>query len=197
MYLTYTGVGSRETPQAELMLMQRLGKRFAELGMTLRSGAADGADTAFEQGCLSVDGARHEIFLPWAGFNNRKDGIVSPGAKMNQAFEMASTVHPAWTRLTHAAQKLHSRNCFQLLGQNLDSPSEFLICWTRDGCMGRATRNSKSGGTATAIVLAEDHRVPIFNMAVPGWMNRLTDLIEELKVKHQLDSERSPPKIAP
>lgn len=196
MYVPYTGVGSRETPEAEMILMQRLAKRFAELGFTLRSGGADGADTAFEQGALAGVGS-HEIFLPWKGFNNSQVGIVAPTHKMQKAFELASAVHPAWERLSQAAQKLHSRNCFQLLGENLDSPSEFLVCYTRDGCTGRSNRTSKSGGTATAIVLAEDNGVPVFNMAVPGWMNRLTDLIEELKVKHQIDAPAKAKKVAP
>lgn len=196
MYIPYTGVGSRETPEAELLLMRKLGKRFGELGFTLRSGAAQGADSAFEEGAMQAEGNR-EIFLPWRGFNGGRDGIVVSSVQQAKAFEVAKTVHPVWDRLTDPVKKLHSRNCFQVLGQDLDEPADFLLCWTRDGCEGRATRTSKSGGTATAIVLAENHGVPVFNMARPHWLEKLTELVERLKARKALGKNEMPKKVSP
>ena len=47
----YTGIGSRETPDSILSLFNDIVFQLAGLGYTLRSGGADGADTAFEEGC--------------------------------------------------------------------------------------------------------------------------------------------------
>lgn len=46
----YTGVGSRNTPQDMMKLMTQVVTKPETLGYSLRSGAADGADTAFENG---------------------------------------------------------------------------------------------------------------------------------------------------
>ena len=47
--MTYAGIGSRATPQAELEAMTEAAKMLSEKGYTLRSGGAKGADTAFEK----------------------------------------------------------------------------------------------------------------------------------------------------
>lgn len=52
--ICYTGIGSRETPAEILEIFEHLGAWFAKKGYTLRSGHADGADAAFENGCSSV-----------------------------------------------------------------------------------------------------------------------------------------------
>jgi len=44
------------------------------------------------------------------------------------------------------AKKLHGRNVKQVLGDDLKTPSDFLLCWTKEG--------KDVGGTRTAIVLA-------------------------------------------
>lgn len=53
-YLPYAGIGSRQTPDDILELMHRIGSTLAINGFTLRSGGAVGADTAFEQGAVSI-----------------------------------------------------------------------------------------------------------------------------------------------
>lgn len=46
----YTGVGSRSTPQDIMKMMSALASKLEVEGWVLRSGAADGADTGFENG---------------------------------------------------------------------------------------------------------------------------------------------------
>ncbi|MDE2100523.1 MAG: hypothetical protein KGL39_24985 [Patescibacteria group bacterium] len=158
-YLPYTGVGSRETPEDVLGLMESIGYLLARDGWTLRSGGAEGADSAFERGAMrGMDGELlepwPEIFLPWSGFNNRPLGpdFVEPQA---EAFQVAAKYHPAWDRLSQGGRRLHARNVHQVLGSDLDKPikSGFVICWTKGGKGG--------GGTGQAIRIAEAHDVPI------------------------------------
>lgn len=66
----YTGVGSRETPNDVMKVMYKFAQKMALHGAVLRSGGADGADTAFEWGCDKKQGMK-EIYLPWNGFNGR------------------------------------------------------------------------------------------------------------------------------
>lgn len=159
----YTGVGSRETPSAMLDFLTRVAAWLAANGHVLRSGGAPGADTAFEVGAAG----RAAVYLPWPGFNGRR---AQPGRERpaEAAYGLAATVHPAWGRLSPAAKALHARNCYQVLGDDLATPSAFVLCWTADGCDSEAARTRATGGTATAIVLACRHGVPVFNMGRPG-----------------------------
>lgn len=164
----YTGIGSRSTPPDQMQRLRDLAAMLTREGFELRSGAADGADMACEEGCDLAGGAK-AIWLPWPGFQNRwpnpAESTFLPVAK---AFEMAALLHPRWAMLTRGPRSLHSRNVHQILGHSLDVPSEFVLCWTADGAQSATDVNSKTGGTGTAIRLASQREVPVFNLARDG-----------------------------
>lgn len=167
----YTGVGSRETPAEILKLIKRIACKLAEEGYHLRSGAADGADTAFEEGffdwLISTNGegpALASIYIPWAGFNSTKgvsypEGVLKIGGSL-AARLIAEEVHPAWDKCSQGAKALHTRNVSQVLGDDLTTPSSFLICWAPP------TKTGVKGGTNTAWQLAKRYNIPCFNLAV-------------------------------
>lgn len=166
----YAGIGSRETPAAVLALMQRIGENMARAGFTLRSGAAPGADSAFEAGCDAAKGAK-EIYLPWRRFNNHTSLLNSV---TDEALIMAAKYHPAWTRCSPAATKLHARNCYQILGADLATPVRLVICWTRDA--------AGQGGTGQALRIARAHSITIHDLGIPAILEAyskkaITDLV--------------------
>lgn len=171
--LLYAGIGSRETPPDVLIYMRKVAKRLAELDFVLRSGAADGADAAFEAGCDDQGGAK-EIWLPWAGFNGHADTGFYPGP---QHFALASTLHPAWAKLGQGPRNLHARNVGQVVGSTLAEPVSFVLCWTADGCESEATRSRHTGGTGTAISLASQKGIPVLNLRNPEAQKRLAKLV--------------------
>jgi hypothetical protein len=120
-------------------------------------------------------GGRAQVFLPWAGFEGRSGAYYLLGAEdqTNRARTLVAPTHPRWQSLEDADRALHARNAFEVLGLDLCHPSSLLLCWTPDGCQGAETRSSRTGGTATAIVLAEMHGIPVVNMALQGWEQRL------------------------
>jgi hypothetical protein len=65
-------------------------------------------------------------------------------------------VHPYWDNLTQGGKKLHTRNACQVLGADLKTHVDFVICWTPDG--------KPSGGTRTAIIIAEQNGIPVYNL---------------------------------
>lgn len=172
---TYAGIGSRQTPPGVLAEMQDLAHAFALQGFTLRSGAADGADAAFEAGAHRGRG-RSEIYLPWRGFNGHSSGLFGV---TDAARKLAASVHPRWSSLSQGAQSLHARSCYQILGRHLDAPCAFVCCWTPDACEGWAGRTRETGGTATGIVLAERCRIPVFNLQAPRARERLSAWLDE------------------
>ena len=160
----YAGIGSRETPSTILALMTRIAHRLRLRGYILRSGGADGADSAFEAGA----GTAKEIYLPWRGFNGNRSPLHSPSPA---AMQMAAQFHPAWERCSPGARKLHARNCYQMLGTDLRTPVDFVVCWT-PGATG-------SGGTGQALRIARAHDIPVFDLGgdVPTILDDLATLI--------------------
>ena len=71
------------------------------------------------------------------------------------SMELAASIHPAWDKCTTYARQLHGRNCMQVLGTNLKTPSTAVAVWTPGG--------KKVGGSATVLSLAEMHSIPVFN----------------------------------
>jgi hypothetical protein len=173
----YTGIGSRETPQDILELMEWVAHRLYVMGYTLRSGGAPGADQAFERGLSEADEDRDkiqahaEIYLPWKSFEADSRTWIKPKREFPQeeAYELGKKYHPGWKFLTYGAMKLHARNIHQILGYDVTNPepSEFLVCWTAGGTGG--------GGTGQAIRVADDFIIPIFDLANEEDMTLLVD----------------------
>ena len=151
---TYAGIGSRETPDAVLRQMTTIAVWLHQKGFTLRTGGASGADSAFERG----SGSKKEIYRP-------RDATPA-------AMELASKFHPAWNRCSEYAKNLHARNGFQVLGINLDSPSNFVVCWTKDG--------KASGGTGQAIRIATHYGIPVFNLHDASAEARMRAVVSEM-----------------
>lgn len=149
----YAGIGSRETPVEILNLMNQIAKHLAKLGITLRSGGAEGADKAFEDGCDLVNGPK-EIYLPWKNFQNSTSQLIV-GPEGSKAYLIAEEHHPYWHNLSQGARKLQARNSHQILGQDLQTPSDFVVCYTKKG--------KGAGGTGQAMRLAKSMNIPIFD----------------------------------
>lgn len=150
---SFAGVGSRKTPPEVLRLMETIALRLTTAyGFTLRSGGANGADSAFAAGAKAK-----EIYLPWPGYNGLKqaDGVVLV-KPTPEAYEIAKRFHPAWDRLSPGVQALHARNVHVLLGRDLSSPVDFVIAWTPGG--------EEVGGTGHALRVARCYNIPIFNL---------------------------------
>lgn len=164
----YTGIGSRDTPFYIQMKMKKISLILSEANYVLRSGAAAGADIAFEK-CA---GDKKEIYLPWKSFNDSESSLYHVD---ENARELASKLHPGWDWLSDNAKELMARNCYQVLGLDLATPSDFVICWTPDGCESEATRTTITGGTGQAIALADRNKIPIYNLKNANALSRFVE----------------------
>jgi len=134
----YAGIGSRTTPYPILGIMTEMAKILKSQNYILRSGGAEGADTAFANGAEDAK----EIFRP-------KDATP-------EAIEEASKFHPAWHNCNDYVRKLHGRNAQIILGKNLDKSVEFTILWTPGG--------KTIGGTGLGIRISEHYGITIKNL---------------------------------
>lgn len=163
MTIYYAGIGSRNTPESVLDGFTELAYELAQRDCTLRSGRADGADSAFEEGCLNAMG-KSEIYIPRHGFNSHSMLSTLPAIALTElsadflhtAMESVVRYHPAPSRLSHGAKLLMVRNYCQLHGDSQKAPmTDFVVCYTSSG--------KASGGTGQAIRMAEDLSIKVFN----------------------------------
>lgn len=162
----WTGVGSRSVAEDKELYekLVKIGCDLTQLGWTLRSGGADGADEAFETGWnhnwyqsepnIRPD-VKCEIYLPWKGFNSHTSPLYTSDPDP-LACEIAAQIHPRWKYLSPPVKKLHARNIHQVLGQDCKTPSDIVVCWTPDG--------KSVGGTRTAIICADMYKIPVVNL---------------------------------
>lgn len=154
-----TLIGSRKAPYNILTLATLIGRKLASLNCVCRSGAAEGMDTAFEAG---FPNELKEIYQPWKNFmvktNNISHIVVTDKRTLANARLIASKIHPFWKSLNKEHANLHTRNVFQVLGQNLNLKSDFLVCWAPP------ENNSVKGGTKTAYNLAKRLGIPCYNL---------------------------------
>lgn len=151
--MKYAGIGARMTPTNHLTEMHEFAARFARAGHRLRTGGAKGADEAFALGCI-VAGGECQIFRP--------------SVATDQMLNHASLFHPAWDKLSDYVKRLMGRNSAILLGENLDDPVDFVVCWTPGG---RVT-----GGTGHGLRIAETYRIPVYNLYHPETLKKLETL---------------------
>lgn len=169
--LYYAGIGSRKTPGPVCDAMFRIGSLLVRRGYTLRSGGAEGADTAFERGATAVWGPA-VIYKAGVGRQQQKgrklicDPDTIPGWKA-WAEVQASRLHPAWNACSGYAKSLHRRNMAQICGHRVQDPilSHFVLCWTPDGAETAQATSRQTGGTGQAIRAADAYGVPVFNLA--------------------------------
>lgn len=166
---SYAGIGSRETPSDVLMVMTQIATLLQD-EYTLRSGHAPGADSAFENGCTN---SNMEIYIPWKGFGGSKSTLFHQN---DEAMRIASEFHPNWKNLKMSVRNLMARNVHQVLGKDLQSPSDFVLCWTPDGCESHKSRSPKTGGTGQAISIASSNGIEVINMKTFFWKERLEEI---------------------
>lgn len=159
----YAGIGSRETPPEILKEFTAIAAMLEVKGFILRSGGAEGADLAFENGVKSKE--NKQIFIPWKGFNKSDSPYYTfPNEKLSE--EYVDKFHPApWAvRRKRGMFNLMKRNTYQVLGETLVIPeefSQFVLAWA-------PVKNSvPQGGTSQAIRIALHHHIKVFNFILP------------------------------
>ena len=172
MEIYYAGIGSRKSPNDVLEIMKKIGRICAKKDFILRSGGAEGADTAFETGC-DLENGKKEIFLPWKGFNNNPSSFHTI---CDRAIEIGFQFHPNFFALSDGAQKLMARNSYQVLGKDCRTKSKFVVCYCPLDSNGNLT-----GGTSQAIRIATANKIPVFNLFNKEQLEELKNFIKILE----------------
>ena len=167
-------IGSRQLEQREeyfedVKLCHNVCMRLAQLGVTFTSGLCELGMDGIAQKAYSkavdlgyANETQFEVYVA-DNYNIRKStlprkhlAIVRNKSLIAETERIASEVHPAWDKCNEWSRGMHSRNCHQILGYDLKSPVDAVVCWTPKG--------NVQGGTATAIRIAMKNNIPVFNL---------------------------------
>lgn len=190
----YAGIGSRETPVLVMASMEKIGQLLDKYGYCLRSGGANGADTAFAQLVTN----KH-IYIPYIGFNGlypNKDNIfIDKDHPMYESAFESLKFHPHGFKLSLKSRNMMIRNYFQIYGQE-NVLSDFVICWTPGGADGYTRKTDWiDGGTGQAIRLSSANNIPVYNLNDPLYENMDPEKLVEL-ILSNLESKFHPNKIS-
>ena len=179
-------IGSRQLEQKQeyfedIKLCYNVCMRLAQLGVTFTSGLCeigmDGIAQKAYSKAVDLGLAKESQFEVYVAdqYNIRRSTLprrhlatVRNKDLISETERIASEVHPAWDRCNEWARGMHSRNCHQILGYDLQSPVDAVICWTPDGAV--------VGGTATALKLSMKYDIPVFNLGVSDKESVLNDI---------------------
>ena len=102
-------------------------------------------------------------------------------------FLQTHNLHENWNALINNPSQMknlqfHTRNVFQVLGEDLNNPSKMLVCWTPDGAKETKDTSYITGGTRTAIRLANVYGVPVYNLKNEDDLKKITDFLTQRNV---------------
>ncbi|MBC8121557.1 MAG: hypothetical protein H7Y22_06940 [Gemmatimonadaceae bacterium] len=168
----YTGIGSSQVPSDIAALFLLIAQHLAAQGMILRTGPSKGTDAAFAAGACE----QRQVFLPHSGAGGYKDGsvVIDPNI-IKRATAIAVTVHPNWKTYNDFQRKAHTRAVYLVLGSDLISPSAYVLCYTPIN-----NRGQVEGATRTVLALANERRIPVYNLAEFEIRSRFRKRLEEL-----------------
>ena len=179
-------IGSRQLEQKQeyfedIKLCYNVCMRLAQLGVTFTSGLCeigmDGIAQKAYSKAVDLGLAKESQFEVYVADQHNIHRSTLPRRHLatvrnkdliSETERIASEVHPAWDRCNDWARGMHSRNCHQILGYDLQSPVDAVICWTPDGAV--------VGGTATAIRIAMKYDIRVFNLGVLDKESVLNDI---------------------
>lgn len=194
----YAGIGSRFTPEDIMIKMSLIASILEKMQFILRSGGANGADSAFENGITDKYSSMN-IYLPDLKFNGRTHDnksyiyIESDESCEDYLRAKASLIyHPSKFNLKPAARKMMIRNYFQVHGRSTEEKSSFIICWTPNGANGKSIKtNWDDGGTGQAIRLASEENIPVYNLKDKRYSEMLAEDLVKL-IMHNLNNSIYP-----
>ena len=187
----WTGIGSQKTPEIFKYFMASITYVLALKGFALRSGRAKGADNFFEIGVPHFMKHKTEIYLPQKNFGTNtgcRSFYITDSDELMEAMYIIDkhNIHDNWHELINSkgssfAVAAHTRNVFQCLGflYRNPQPSKFVICWTKCGSITHGETTSFSGGTRTAIRLADQYNIPVYNLSRREHSLRLYKMVVE------------------
>lgn len=189
-------IGSREAPQDICKLVTTFVNILVELGYAIYSGGCPlGIDAAAFKGAYrhkASDKSKNRIYISWDGMNDLHhdpdNGIYDATRFENYdvATIMAQLARGGFHGLYDKGIKHHCRNPYQVMGDDLCSNVDFVLTWAIPvGKQGRV-----KGGTATAIRIAVEHFIPVYNLYYEDVLHRVQSLVSSVLMQREVNNAK-------
>ena len=190
-------IGSRDLEkesghERSIKLCYNVAYSFARLGITFTSGLAALGMDAIAQKAYSAavnDGIatleQFEVYVAnqneinKSRLPNKNRSIVMNQELLEDIEQITASIHPAWHNCNEWARGMHMRNVHQILGYDLNSPVDAVVTWVKEDAYG-----NPKGGTATAIKLAREYGIPVFNLNTPDVQKVLYEIKDWLEANN-------------
>lgn len=156
IYRPYTVILDKAVPENILAKVEEIVKVLSGHGFTLRYGGTEEFESRFEKVA-----ERKELILPWRDFNEKQSKFTFNN---DRSLAVAKMFHPTFDTMKKGVQAFLARNARLILGHEMKSPTNFLICWTDDGCESLREKTSATGFVGHPIAIASAAHVPIYNL---------------------------------
>lgn len=159
----FTGVGSRVIPGNIFSLLGSIGILLRNNNWICRTGTARGSDAAF-RASYETRPTNLEVYAPEDILNNKFGNA-------DLAKSIVRNYHPCYDRIQSEFSKaLLARNVYQVLGSDLNTPSEIVFCYTENGEI--------KGGTSIVLRIAQHYGIPIVNLGNPKHLKTIIDYLK-------------------
>lgn len=172
VYLPYAVTGNKDVPPEIVSKVKELVNYLNGHGFTSRMGCDDPIENAAYESA-----AKKEAILPWREFNSIESKFTFTN---DRAMAIAKKFHPTFDNMKKGIQLILAKNARLILGNRMDQPARFLLCWTEDGVENIRQKTAKTGYTGHTIAIACGAGVPVFNLANPDAEKRLREYVESI-----------------
>ena len=158
----FTGIGSRVIPGNIFNLLCNIGLNLNTDNWICRTGTARGSDAAFRTS-YETKPTNLEVYAPEDILNNKYGNA-------DLAKSIVRNYHPCYDRIQCAfSQALLARNVYQILGSDLNTPSEIVFCYTENGLV--------QGGSAIVLKIAQHYGIPVVNLGNPKHLRAIVNYL--------------------
>lgn len=158
----FTGVGARIIPSSIFKILYDIGINLMADNWVCRTGTATGSDMAFRESYIAMS-KNLEVYTARNILDNDFNNA-------DLAKRIVRNYHPCYDRIQSEYSKaLLARNVYQILGSDLNTPSEIVFCYTENGEI--------KGGTSIAIRIAQHYGIPIVNLGNPKHLKAIADYL--------------------
>lgn len=175
-------IGSRETPKEIMDLAIEFAYEMIKRGVSFESGGAERMDKVPEIAYWRAhyEGAARgdlRVYLPFPSFEGYEryadtaEYVNTPQLpNWDEARILATRLYNNYGRnkpleqLSAGIQSLSYRNMYQVLGESLARPKDFIVFWAKPA---RDKRLIVEGGTNLAVALGDEYGIPMVNLFYP------------------------------
>lgn len=191
-------IGSRSAPDDIVKLMTQFTSILIEIGYVIQSGGCplgpDRSATIAIQRHKTTDKSKHRIYISWDGMNDMyhdpSNGVYCPKAHYENypiARIMAEATRGGFYGLYEKGEAHHSRNPYQVLSDDLNTPVDFVLTWAKP----KGKTGGVAGGTGTAVGLANAHGITVYNLYNPDVEDRVRNLVRTVVMQRKLKESQS------